>query len=86
MKNLNKHTVVYLRVSKPGGQDGGDFSDKGGIVTGAFVDETDAQCPWSTVRPEAVDLDSVRKDAIAKLSPLERLALGLTPEPVASRR
>ena len=69
--------IVYTLVSKGGGVDGLDSSDKGGKVTHAFTTRLEAEkskaLPWSTLEPIVIDADKVAKEAIAKLSPVERL-------------
>jgi hypothetical protein len=72
--------IVYEVVTKPGGVDGRDPDDKGGVVRfaaftrGAAEEAVDA---WSEVRARVVDLKEARREALAKLSPLDRLVLGL---------
>jgi len=71
-------TIVYLAISKGGGIDGMDRSP-GGNVTAAFLTreaaEKDPNKPWNDIKAEVFDLDKVAKEAWAKLSPVERIAM-----------
>lgn len=72
-------TIVYVTYSTGGGVDGLDRTDKGGQMTGAYLDKRDTEDhmiqTYNVVKPEVHDLDVVRKAVLRKLSPLERLAL-----------
>ena len=72
-------TIVYTTVSKGGGIDGMDHTDKGGNVTGAYLDKQKAtknpNAPWNTVVPIVVDLEELAKKTLAKLDPVARLAV-----------
>jgi hypothetical protein len=72
-------TIVYTLVSKGGGIDGRDHTDKGGDVTKAYLTrqeaEKDPNLPWNTIKPEVVDLDELGKTTLRKLGPVERLAV-----------
>ena len=74
--------IVYSVVTVGGGEDGRDASDKGGHVVFATFDKTAAEkrkgsdSRLKTVM-EAVDLTAVKKAAMAKLTPLDCLVLGL---------
>lgn len=72
-------TIVYTLVSKGGGVDGRDHTDKGGHVTKAYLSreaaEKDPNLPWHDIKPEVVDLEAAAKKVIASLGPIERLAL-----------
>ena len=75
-----KHdTIVYTLVTKGGGIDGMDHPDKGGKMTHAFLTRGEAEkcpnLPWCDLLPGVVDLGEVAKAALAKLTPVERLAL-----------
>ena len=72
-------TIVYTTVSKGGGIDGMDHTDKGGNVTGAYLDKQKAtknpNAPWNTVVPIVVDLGELARTTLAKLDPVARLAV-----------
>lgn len=72
-------TIVYTTVSKGGGIDGMDRSDKGGNITGAYLDKQKAiknpNAPWNTVCPIVVDLEDLAEKTLAKLDPVARLAV-----------
>lgn len=74
-------TIVYKLVSVGGGIDGRDHTDTGGEVVAAFLTRDEAErapCrPWAKVVPEVVDLAAVRVAAMARLTPIEKIALGL---------
>ena len=74
-----RHQVVYTLVTKAGGVDGLDHTDKGGKVVGVFGFEAVAKqapnAPWCDVVPQAVDLTELAKQALKKLDPLEQYAL-----------
>jgi hypothetical protein len=71
-------TIVYTTVSNPGGMDGMS-SDKGGNVTGAYLDKEKAaknpNHPWETVHPIVVDLEETAKEFLKNMDPVKRLAL-----------
>jgi len=75
------HVVVYTLISLGGGVDGRDHTDKGGQLSGAYLDEAKAKsaknAPWCKLVPQAIDMDQAKHEALAKLNPLDRLALGL---------
>lgn len=72
-------TIVYTTVSNGGGVDGRDHTDKGGNVTGAYLDKQQAiknpNSPWNTVVPIVVDLQETAKKVLERLSPVDRLAV-----------
>lgn len=72
-------TIVYTTVAKGGGIDGMDHTDKGGDVTGAYLDKETAtknpNAPWNTVVPIVADLDVLAKATLRKLDPVARLAI-----------
>lgn len=72
-------TIVYTTISKGGGIDGMDHTDKGGRVTGAYLDKGKAtknpNAPWNNVVAVVVDLEEVAKDAIKAMDPVTRLAI-----------
>jgi hypothetical protein len=73
--------IAYLLVSQPGGVDGLDASDKGGVVVDASFDKAAIEKRKgvdSRYRIEAkVVSDTDRLAALAKLSKLDRLILNI---------
>ncbi len=73
--------IAYTLVSTPGGVDGLDHTSKGGKVVACFWSEQQADdssmAPWADVVPVVVDTDEVRKGVLAKLTPVEKLVLGI---------
>jgi hypothetical protein len=70
--------IVYTTISNGGGVDGYDHTDKGGNVTGAFLDKKEAQkCNpgYNTVKPIVVDLEELAKEVLKKMDPVDRLAV-----------
>lgn len=71
--------IIYTLVTKGGGVDGRDFTDKGGKVIAASYDKAVLQknknLPWCNIVPQVVDIDAARKSALAKLSPVDKLVL-----------
>ena len=77
-----RETIVYLVNHKPGGQDGRDMADKGGL-SAAFYLRPDAESFVKSdtryeIVPTVVDVDKAQLAAIAKLNPLDLLVLGIT--------
>lgn len=75
-------TIIYTLVSKGGGIDGRDHTDKGGNVTRVYATREQAEkgdnLPWNNIVPIVVDLDKVAKEALASLTPVQRFALART--------
>lgn len=73
--------IVYTLVTQGGGVDGRDSTDKGGKVTGAYFDrlqaERDGNKPWCDVVAIVIDDAKTKREALAKLSPVDKLILGL---------
>lgn len=73
--------IIYLLISKGGGVDGMDFTDKGGQMRAAAFDretlEKHPGKPWADIEARVVDVEKTRKAALAKLNPLDKLVLGL---------
>lgn len=70
--------IVYTTVSKDGGVDGRSLNDKGGVITGAFLDKGKAQNygkGYNEVKPIVVDLEEVAKATLKGLDPVARLAV-----------
>lgn len=74
--------IVYTLVNRPGGVDGRDASNKGGNIAGAFFSREEATkhgaAPWCDVVPIVVNEATARREAMAKLSAVDKLVLGLT--------
>lgn len=73
--------IVYQLITRGGGIDGRDHMDKGGLVTAAFFErqcaENNPNRPWCEIVPLVVDISKQRREALAKLSPVDKLILGL---------
>jgi hypothetical protein len=88
MSNVKNYRLVYLVRTVGGGVDGRDPSDKPCVTFASFdPDVAEGRCnAWSKTHVESLDIIETRKRAMDKLSPVERLVLGLTgeslPEPV----
>lgn len=77
-----REVIVYLVNALSGGVDGLDHTDKGGLVK-AYWFRPDAEGYVKTdtryeIKPEVIDVDKAQHAAIAKLSPLDLLVLGIT--------
>lgn len=77
-------TIVYTLVSKGGGIDGLDHTDKGGNVIGAHLSREQAlaasNAPWADVKPEVIDLYEVARNVVTSMDPVSSLALSRHPE------
>lgn len=72
--------IVYSVVSKGGGVDGMDRSDKGGVVKSISLDKKamlKELSPWHELQSQIVDFDAAHVEALKKLTPLDKLVLGL---------
>jgi hypothetical protein len=72
--------IVYTVVTKPGGCDGMDHTDKGGKVvyvslTREAIPETYKRDTRYTVKPEVYDLDIVASEALNRLPLVEKFAI-----------
>ncbi len=70
--------IVY---ADPGGVDGRDPNDEGGVIRFASFDKAEATNKvdaWSKLHKLVVDVDEQREKALKKLTPLDLLALGVT--------
>lgn len=84
---MSKHpaenvVLVFKVVSKPGGVDGMEFSDKGGKVLSAwfsFEAAKGACSPWADIVPEPIDLSALKAKLLASMDGVDKLALGLNP-------
>ena len=72
-------TIIYTLVTKGGGIDGLDFTDKGGNVTHAFFTRGEAERhpnrPWCEIVPEVVDITAVAKRRLQSLDPVSYLCV-----------
>lgn len=73
--------IVYALVTKGGGVDGLDPSDRGGRTLAVHRTKTDAEkdnrAPWCVIRAEVLDINAAKRAALLKLSPVDRFALGV---------
>lgn len=73
--------IVYVLVSTGGGVDGMDHTDKGGQDLEAFFNiESARKSPkfhYARIDKRVVEVEEARKEAIAKLNPVDRLILGV---------
>lgn len=73
--------IVYLLISNGGGIDGMDRNDKGGDIVAASFDFDDidkhANKPWGHLVKRVVNIEDARKDALKKLTPVDKLVLDL---------
>ena len=72
--------IVYLVASNPGGVDGRDHTDKGGIIKFASFDKAKAESQltgWHSLKKQVIDTMQVESEALAKLTEIENLVLGL---------
>ncbi|QBJ04462.1 hypothetical protein HOV23_gp111 [Pseudomonas phage Lana] len=72
--------IVYQLITEPGGEDGRDHNDKGGTATYATFEKDAAIRKKGNdsrlrIEPGVVDTDQVMKEAMAKLTLVERLVL-----------
>lgn len=77
-----REVIVYLVNHKPGGCDGLDVSDKGGLTAG-FWDRPGAEGfvkkdTRFEIVPTVIDVDAAQHKAVAKLDALDRLVLGIS--------
>jgi len=79
LMQMKNEVIVYTLITNGGGIDGMDHTDKGGKMTHAFLTRGEAErcpnLPWCTINPIVADLRETAKNALAKLTPIERLAL-----------
>lgn len=72
--------IVYKVVSQPGGVDGLDFNDKGGTLVNASFEKQPMTLKYGNdcryrIEPTVIDLDTAKREAMAKLTMIDRLAL-----------
>ena len=77
-----RERIIYLVNAVPGGQDGRDHTDKGGLFR-AFYLRPDAEALVGKdtryeIVPAVVDVDKAQHAAVAKLSPVDLLVLGIS--------
>jgi hypothetical protein len=78
--NSNGDIIVYLVVTDPGGVDGRDHADKGGVIKFATTVKDEAlgkKDSWSTIKTQVVNLKDAQAEARKKLNGLDRLVLGI---------
>lgn len=74
----DEDTIVYLLLSKGGGVDGRDVSDKSGVMRHALLNKKDAQSTcgdFNRIVPTVVVPSEVTGTAFSKLTPSERLCI-----------
>ena len=73
--------ILYTLVSRSGGVDGRDFTDKGGSIRLATFDkrvaETSSVRNWCYLEKSVIDVQARKAEALAKLDLVDRLVLGL---------
>lgn len=72
--------IVYKIISQPGGVDGLDFNNKGGTLVNALLSKHEATVRYGSdcrylIEAEVLNLDFAKQRAMAKLDPIDRLAL-----------
>lgn len=71
--------IVYMLVTKGGGIDGRDHTDKGGEIIAASFSTAKLQknknLHWCNIVPVVIDDEKGKKQAMAKLSPVDKLFL-----------
>ena len=91
LPTFSEDKIVYQVVTKAGGVDGMS-RDKGGVVTFASFNRPAAEKVannWTNVTLTAFSAEELQlqqKAALAKLTGLEKLLLGILPEPVITKR
>lgn len=82
--------IVYTVWTSGGGVDGRDPSDvpRARFATFDKLEAEDAVGTWDqkSIRSEIVDIEMAKKEALAKLSAVDRLVLGLLPEKAPNAR
>lgn len=71
--------IAYCVVTNPGGIDGMDRNDKGGVVKFASFNRKEAERKvdgWSHLEPRVITPEAIKNQALEKLDALERLVLG----------
>jgi hypothetical protein len=73
--------IVYVLVTDAGGVDGCDNTDKGGLEVEASFDEKvlerSSKFHWCHIEKRVIDTRYGKAQAMAKLSPTDKLMLGL---------
>lgn len=74
--------IAYTLVTKGGGVDGRDHTDKGGVILAASFDkkqlEKNKNLPWCDIKAEVLDEEKAMREALRKLSPVDKLVLGIS--------
>lgn len=84
-----REVIVYLVNHKPGGCDGLDMSDKGGL-TAVFWDRPAAEGfvkrdTRYKIVPTVIDVDEAQNEAVGKLDALDKLVLGISRSDVTGK-
>jgi hypothetical protein len=72
--------ILYTLVTNSGGVDGRDHMDKGGVIVLATFNEHEAREKlngWCRIEKTVIDVGEQRAAAMAKLSKIDQLVLGL---------
>jgi len=75
--------IIYKVVSKGGGMDGMDHTDKGGKIKFASFSYDEALAkvtPWDTLEKEVLEFDKAKRLAMKKLDGVDKLVLDLNPK------
>lgn len=72
--------IVYQVITNGGGCDGLDHTDKGGTLVTASFDKAVVTGKYGKderyrIEPKVIDLEQAKRAALAKLNPVDRLAL-----------
>lgn len=85
--NEDNDVIVYTLLSKGGGVDGRDHTDKAGkLMDAAYYRQTlekSGNRAWGDIVPTVVNLKEARRKALDKLDPIDKLILGLNETPKA---
>lgn len=73
--------IIYCMITKGGGVDGLDYTDKGRKIIECSEDKNkllkSKNLPWCVIEPIVTDKNMARKTAIAKLDAVDRFILGI---------
>lgn len=82
-KTPQSDKIIYQVISKGGGMDGMDHTDKGGQVQFASFEREEAEnkiTPWTELKLIAMsgkEITELRKKVLAKLDGTEKLVIGV---------
>ncbi len=68
--------IVYVKKTKAGGVDGKDHTDKGGLIVKASYKPLPSD-HYYTLEKRVIEVNKAKKEALAKLNPIDRLVLGV---------